>query len=103
MSMLHFRRGTHCGAAAGVYLFNTFLRRVELRRLFFNLTLIGVAAGFTQLILVTGGLSCNRILPHSQAVKIGFCCHATDPAHRCSCIPYELSVLVSHSGSTLPQ
>lgn len=39
---------------AGVYLFNTFLRRVELRRLFFNLTLIGAAAGFTQLLLVTG-------------------------------------------------
>ena len=40
--------------SAGVYLFNTFLRKVELRRLFFNLTLIGVAAGFTQLVLVTG-------------------------------------------------
>jgi hypothetical protein len=40
--------------SAGVYLFNTFLRKVELKRLFLNLTLIGVAAGFTQLILVTG-------------------------------------------------
>lgn len=65
MSMLHFRRGTHCGAPAGVYLFNTFLRRVELRRLFFNLTLIGVAAGFTQLILVTGGLFCTQTNPAS--------------------------------------
>lgn len=50
--------GGHLSACtpAGVYLFNTFLRKVELRRLFFNLTLIGVAAGFTQLLLVTGEL-----------------------------------------------
>jgi hypothetical protein len=40
--------------AAGVYLFNVFLRRVQLRRLFFGLALAGVAAGFTQLVLVTG-------------------------------------------------
>ncbi|KAK9903962.1 hypothetical protein WJX75_001434 [Coccomyxa subellipsoidea] len=39
---------------AGVYLFNVFLRRVQLRRLFFGLALAGVAAGFTQLVLVTG-------------------------------------------------
>ena len=65
MSILHLRRMIHCGVAAGVYLFNTFLRRVELRRLFFNLTLIGVAAGFTQLLLVTGGLSSAHIYPVS--------------------------------------
>ncbi|CAK0783008.1 hypothetical protein CVIRNUC_006203 [Coccomyxa viridis] len=51
----------------GVYLFNTFLRRVELRRLFFNLTLIGVAAGFTQLILVTGA---NRALGINDKVFV---------------------------------
>ncbi|CAL8470505.1 g10047 [Coccomyxa elongata] len=43
----------------GVYLFNVFLRGVQLRRLFFGLALAGVAAGFTQLLLVTGA---NRSL-----------------------------------------
>lgn len=42
--------------AAGVYLFNAFLRKVELRRLFLGLALAGVAAGFTQLLLVTGAV-----------------------------------------------
>ncbi|BDA45897.1 Folate-biopterin transporter 1, chloroplastic [Coccomyxa sp. Obi] len=43
----------------GVYLFNVFLKGVQLRRLFFGLALAGVVAGFTQLLLVTGA---NRSL-----------------------------------------
>jgi ABC-type lipoprotein release transport system permease subunit len=39
---------------AGVFLFERFLKRVELRKLFLWLSLIGIAAGLTQLILVTG-------------------------------------------------
>ena len=43
-----------CPICIGVYLFNVFLRGVQLRRLFFGLALAGVVAGFTQLLLVTG-------------------------------------------------
>ncbi len=43
-----------CCLPSGVYLFNVFLRKVQLRRLFFGLAMAGVAAGFTQLVLVTG-------------------------------------------------
>ena len=42
---------------AGVILYNKFLRNIQLRTLFFWLTLVGVAAGFTQLVLVTGAHS----------------------------------------------
>ena len=40
---------------AGVVLFNTFLRRVALQKLFLGLALAGVGARLTQLLLVTGG------------------------------------------------
>ena len=74
--------------SAGVYLFNTFLRKVELRRLFFNLTLIGVAAGFTQLVLVTGKPSqtqaCGIILCSSYQLQMSLSLGSSCPA---ACIP----------------
>ena len=39
---------------AGVWVFNTHLKHVPLRRLFLGLPIIGAAAGATQLLLVTG-------------------------------------------------
>ena len=41
---------------AGVCLFNTFLRKVELQALFLWLALAGAGARLTQLLLVTGVL-----------------------------------------------
>ena len=74
--------------SAGVYLFNTFLRKVELRRLFFNLTLIGVAAGFTQLVLVTGKPSenqaCSTTLWRSYQVQMSLSLGSSCQA---ACIP----------------
>ena len=69
---------------AGVYLFNTFLRKVELRRLFFNLTLIGMAAGFTQLVLVTGKpleiKPCSTIFWRSYQLQMSLSLGSSCPA-----------------------
>ncbi|KAK9826138.1 hypothetical protein WJX81_008063 [Elliptochloris bilobata] len=51
----------------GVILYNKFLRKIQLRTLFFWLTLVGVAAGFTQLVLVTG---LNRTLGLSDKLFV---------------------------------
>jgi hypothetical protein len=57
------RRGADARARAGVCLYNTFLRNIQLRTVFFWLTLVGVLAGCTQLVLVTGA----RALPGDPA------------------------------------
>jgi len=60
---LDTRRGADARARAGVCLYNTFLRNIQLRTVFFWLTLVGVLAGCTQLVLVTGA----RALPREPA------------------------------------
>ena len=51
---------TRARARAGVCLYNTFLRNIQLRTVFFWLTLVGVLAGCTQLVLVTGARALLR-------------------------------------------
>ena len=58
---------------AGVYLFNAFLRKVELQKLFLWLALAGAGARLTQLLLVTGVLLSTRHLLHSLKVCICTC------------------------------
>lgn len=53
-------------------MYNKFLRNIQLRTLFFWLTLVGVAAGFTQLVLVTGARSCRALPTCIAAVLTGF-------------------------------
>ena len=54
---------------AGVVLFNTFLRKVALRKLFLSLALAGVGVRLTQLLLVTGVHTGFILVPKSAALS----------------------------------
>lgn len=66
---------------AGVILFNTFLRTVELPKLFLSLALAGFGARLTQLLLVTGecGIPCHlRVSAQLPALRTALIACAFD-------------------------